>query len=106
MPSTSRSLGLIGTTRCPSALNARSALLPNFDRLLDAPTTATVFTIRLSQADRHGRQRRVYTSHSHGVLVHEPFVPVRSNTHALHHHDCGRRRPARRIGTCAARRSE
>ena len=34
---------------------------------------------------------------SDGVLVHEPFVPVRSNRHAQHDHDCGRRRPARRI---------
>src|SRR3954470_10581754 len=44
-PSTSRSLGLIGITVCPSARKARSALLPNFRRSLEAPTTAIVLAI-------------------------------------------------------------
>src|SRR5262245_46086611 len=49
-PSTSASFGLIGITLKPCSLNARRALLPNFARLLEAPTTATVFMERLSLA--------------------------------------------------------
>src|SRR5689334_13720900 len=45
-PSISGSFGLIGTTVCPCATNARTARLPNLRRSRDAPTTATTLGIR------------------------------------------------------------
>src|SRR5262245_6410424 len=55
-PSISDSWGLIGITVYPSAVNARSALFPNFFRSLDAPTTATTLATLHYRAGRPDRR--------------------------------------------------
>src|SRR5918992_4836519 len=78
-PSTSASFGLMGMTLKPCFSNARSALLPNFLRLLEAPITATVLVCVISTPHAKataGQERR------RGDLPVESPAPASGNDRA------------------------